>query len=79
MSNLILTIIVIAALSAVVILLNMSKKDKAGSKGITNEYTSKEGITRTAKKTYHQMIINLQKIQYLTPRKSLNKIRLLIK
>ncbi len=31
------------------------------------------------KKTYHQMIINLQKIQYLTPRKSLNKIRLLNK
>jgi len=57
MSNLILTIIVIAALSAVVILLNMSKKDKAGSKGITNEYTSKEVITRTAKKEREDHIV----------------------
>ena len=57
MSNLILTIIVIAALSAVVILLNMSEKDKAGSKGITNEYTSKEGITRTAKKEREDHIV----------------------
>ena len=57
MSNLILTIIVIAALSAVVILLNMSKKDKAGSKGITNKYTSKEGIIRTAKKEREDHIV----------------------
>ena len=40
MSNLILTIIVIAALVAIVCLLNMANKDKAGSKGITREYTS---------------------------------------
>ena len=57
MSNLILTIIVIAALSAVVVLLNMSKKDKAGSKGITDAYTSKEGITRTAKKERKDHIV----------------------
>lgn len=57
MSNLILTIIVIAALVAIVVLLNMSNKDKAGSKGITREYTSKEGITRTAKKEREDHIV----------------------
>ena len=57
MNTLILTIIVIAALSAVVVLLNMSKKDKAGSKGITDAYTSKEGITRTAKKEREDHIV----------------------
>ncbi|MFL2725718.1 MAG: hypothetical protein ACJ0F7_01905 [Gammaproteobacteria bacterium] len=57
MSNLILTIIVIAALVAIVVLLNMSNKDKAGSKGITGEYTSKEGITRTAKKEREDHIV----------------------
>ena len=57
MSNLILTIIVIVALSAVVVLLNMSKKDKAGSKGTTNEYTSKKGVTRTAKKGREDHIV----------------------
>jgi preprotein translocase subunit SecG len=57
MNTLILTIIVIAALTAVVVLLNMSKKDKAGSKGITNEYTSKEGVIRTAKKEREDHIV----------------------
>ena len=57
MSNLILTIIVIAALVAIVVLLNMSNKDKAGCKGITGEYTSKEGITRTAKKEREDHIV----------------------
>ena len=57
MSNLILTIIVIAALVAIVVLLIMSNKDKAGSKGITGEYTSKEGITRTAKKEREDHIV----------------------
>ena len=57
MSNLILTIIVIAAIVAIVVLLNMSNKDKAGSKGITGEYTSKEGITRTAKKEREDHIV----------------------
>ena len=57
MSNLILTIIVIAALVAIVVLLNMSNKDKAGSKGITGEYTSKECITRTAKKEREDHIV----------------------
>jgi preprotein translocase subunit SecG len=57
MSNLILTIIVIVALSAVVVLLNMSKKDKSGSKGITDEYKSKDGVTRTAKKEREDHIV----------------------
>ena len=35
---------------AIVTLLNNSRKGREGAKGITQEYTSKDGIKRTAKK-----------------------------
>ena len=35
---------------AVVTLLNNSNKGRSGAKGITQEYTSKDGVKRTAKK-----------------------------
>jgi len=42
---------------AIVTLLNNSRKGRAGAKGITQEYTSKDGIKRTAKKDRENHIV----------------------
>jgi len=56
-STFILTALIISSLIAIVVLLNISKKGKEGSKGITNEYTSKAGIKRTAQKDRSDHIV----------------------
>ncbi len=52
-------LILIGAISgaAIVTLLNISKKGREGSKGITEEYTSSKGIRRTAKKDRENHIV----------------------
>ena len=42
---------------AIVTLLNNSNKGRAGAKGITQEYTSKDGVKRTAKKDREDHIV----------------------
>jgi len=42
---------------AIVTLLNNSKKGREGTKGITEEYTSKSGVKRTAKKDRSDHIV----------------------
>ena len=42
---------------AIVTLLNNSNKGRSGAKGITQEYTSKDGVTRTAKKDREDHIV----------------------
>ena len=42
---------------AIAVLLNISKKGKEGSKGITGEYTSEAGIKRTAKRDRSDHIV----------------------
>ena len=43
--------------AAIVTLLNISRKGREGSKGITEEYTSKKGVKRTAKKNREDFIV----------------------
>jgi|TARA_B100001059_G_scaffold166121_1_gene165736 hypothetical protein len=43
--------------AAIVTLLNISRKGREGSKGITEEYTSKKGVKRTAKKDREDFIV----------------------
>jgi hypothetical protein len=42
---------------AIVTLLNNSNKGRSGAKGITKEYTSKDGVKRTAKKDREDHIV----------------------
>lgn len=42
---------------AIVTLLNNSRKGREGTKGITEEYTSKSGVKRTAKKDRSNHIV----------------------
>ena len=42
---------------AIVTLLNNSNKGRSGAKGITQEYKSKDGVTRTAKKDREDHIV----------------------
>ena len=53
----ILVALIISSAVAIVVLLNISKKGKEGSKGITGEYTSEAGIKRTAKKDRSDHIV----------------------
>ena len=57
MDALILLLIGAIAGASIVTLLNISRKGREGSKGITKEYISKEGIKRTAKKDREDFII----------------------
>tara|TARA_B110000008_G_scaffold196171_1_gene194716 strand:- start:983 stop:1156 length:174 start_codon:yes stop_codon:yes gene_type:complete len=52
-------LVLIGAISgaAIVALLNISRKGREGSKGITEEYTSKKGVKRTAKKDREDFIV----------------------
>ncbi|MDB2535087.1 hypothetical protein N9X70_03445 [Gammaproteobacteria bacterium] len=52
-------LVLIGAISgaAIVTLLNISRKGREGSKGITEEYTSKKGVKRTAKKDREDFIV----------------------
>ena len=43
--------------AAIVTLLNISRKGREGSKGITEQYTSKKGVKRTAKKDREEYIV----------------------
>ena len=43
--------------AAIVTLLNISRKGREGSKGITEQYTSKKGVKRTAKKDREEFIV----------------------
>jgi hypothetical protein len=43
--------------AAIFTLLNISRKGREGSKGITEEYTSKKGVKRTAKKDREDFIV----------------------
>ena len=42
---------------SIVTLMNNSKKNRSGAKGITGEYTSKSGIKHTAKKDRENHIV----------------------
>ena len=53
----ILLALIISSAISIVVLLNISKKGKEGSKGITDEYTSKAGIKRTAKRDRSDHIV----------------------
>ena len=52
-------LILIGAVSgaSIVTLMNLSKKGREGAKGITEEYTTKSGVTRTAKKDREDHIV----------------------
>ena len=52
-------LVLIGAISgaAIVTLLNISRKGREGSKGITEEYTSNKGVKRTAKKDREDFIV----------------------
>ena len=52
-------LVLIGAISgaAIVTLLNISRKGREGAKGITEEYTSKKGVKRTAKKDREDFIV----------------------
>ncbi|MDC3365596.1 hypothetical protein OAW56_00665 [Gammaproteobacteria bacterium] len=52
-------LILIGAVSgaSIVTLMNISKKGREGAKGITEEYTTKSGIKRTAKKDREDHIV----------------------
>ena len=47
----ILLALIISSAISIVVLLNISKKGKEGSKGITDEYTSEAGVKEQQKET----------------------------
>jgi hypothetical protein len=57
MDAFILLVIVLVCASAVAYLLNMSRKGREGTKGITKEYLSQTGVKRTALKDREEHIV----------------------
>ncbi len=57
MNGLILFVIGFASAISIVTLLNISKKGREGSKGITEEYILKNGTKHTAKKDRENHIV----------------------